>query len=132
MKRRAAILITSLTVLWFAVFFLYPAGMVVKQAFEGTRADGSTYLTLDYFGAVISNPIYREGLVNALLLGLASTAVTLLIAMPLALVAHRFDFPGKRWLGSLVLVPMILPPFVGAVGIKQMLGVNGALNALLI
>ncbi|MBV5342725.1 ABC transporter permease subunit, partial [bacterium] len=26
---------------------------------------------------------------------------------------------------------MILPPFVGAVGIKQMLGVNGALNALL-
>jgi iron(III) transport system permease protein len=132
MKRRAAILITSLTVLWFAVFFLYPAGMVVKQAFEGTRADGSTYLTLDYFGAVISNPIYREGLVNALLLGLASTAVTLLIAMPLALVAHRFDFPGKRWLGALVLVPMILPPFVGAVGIKQMLGVNGALNALLI
>jgi iron(III) transport system permease protein len=132
MKRRAAILITSLTVLWFAVFFLYPAGMVVKQAFEGTRADGSTYLTLDYFGAVISNPIYREGLVNALLLGLASTAVTLLIAMPLALVAHRFDFPGKRWLGSLVLVPMILPPFVGAVGIKQKLGGNGALNALLI
>ena len=132
MKRRAAILITSLTVLWFAVFFIYPAGMVVKQAFEGTRADGSTYLTLDYLGAVFSNPIYREGLWNALMLGLASTGVTLLIAMPLALVAHRFEFPGKRLLGSLVLVPMILPPFVGAVGIKQMLGVNGALNALLI
>ncbi len=32
----------------------------------------------------------------------------------------------------LVLAPMILPPFVGAVGVKQMLGVNGAFNALLI
>ncbi len=30
----------------------------------------------------------------------------------------------------LVLAPIILPPFVGAVGIKQMLGVNGAFNAL--
>ena len=35
-------------------------------------------------------------------------------------------------LGVLVLAPMILPPFVGAVGVKQMLGVNGAFNALLI
>ena len=50
--------------------------------------------------------------------------------MPLALVGHRYDFPGKV-LGALVLAPMILPPFVGAVGIKQMLGVNGAVNALL-
>ena len=32
----------------------------------------------------------------------------------------------------LVLAPMILPPFVGAVGVKQMLGVNGAFNAALI
>jgi iron(III) transport system permease protein len=39
---------------------------------------------------------------------------------------------GKKFLGILVLAPMILPPFVGAVGIKQMLGVNGAFNALLI
>ncbi len=132
MNRRPAILIFCLTALWFAVFFVYPAWAVVKQAFEGTRADGSSFLTLDHVGAVFSNPIYREGLWNALALGLASTVATLLIAMPLALVAHRYEFPGKRVLGALVLVPMILPPFVGAVGIRQMLGVNGALNALLI
>ena len=131
MKRRTAWLITWLVALWFAVFFIYPAWMIVRQSFEGTRADGSSGLTLEYFQAVFSNPIYREGLWNALILGLASTLATVAIAMPLALIAHRYDFPGKRLLGSLVLVPMILPPFVGAVGIKQMLGVNGALNALL-
>ncbi len=132
MQRRNAIIITVLISLLFAVFFFYPAGMVVKQAFEATRADGSHDFTLEFFAAVFKNPIYREGLWNAFTLGIFSTAATLAIAFPLALIGHRYDFFGKPLLGILVLAPMILPPFVGAVGVKQMLGVNGALNALLI
>ena len=69
---------------------------------------------------------------NSFLLAVATTLVALLIALPLALVSDRFLFPGKALLGSLILVPMILPPFVGAIGIKQILGQYGALNALLI
>jgi iron(III) transport system permease protein len=131
MKRGYAISITLIVGLLFAVFFIYPAGMVVKQAFEGTRPDGSSEFTLDFFASVFRNPIYREGLWNAFALGVTSTLATLAIAFPLALVGHRYDFFGKPVLGVLVLAPMILPPFVGAVGVKQMLGVNGALNALL-
>ena len=51
-----------------------------------------------------------------------------LIALPLAVLSDRFVFPGKALLGSLVLVPMILPPFVGAIGIKAMLGQAGAVQ----
>lgn len=126
MKRGPAIIITLLVCAWFAVFFLYPAGMIVKRAFEGP--DG---LTLDYLRAVFRNPIHCEGLWNSFVIGVCSTFAALLIAFPLALAAHRHDFIGKPALGVLVLAPMILPPFVGAVGLKQMLGVNGALNALL-
>jgi iron(III) transport system permease protein len=132
MKRPQAILITAVVGVLFAVFFVYPAGMVVKQAFEATDAEGRTSFTLDFVTAVFRNPIYREGLWNALALGVTSTLVTLLIAFPLALVGHRYDFIGRRTLGVLVLAPLILPPFVGAVGVKQMMGVNGAFNALLI
>jgi iron(III) transport system permease protein len=132
MKRGQAITISIIISVLFAVFFIYPAGMIVKQAFEGTRADGTHFFTLDFFAAVFRNPIYQEGLWNAFALGIVSTAATLAIAFPLALVGHRYDFFGKPVLGVLVLAPMILPPFVGAVGVKQMLGVNGALNALLI
>lgn len=132
MKRGTAITITIIVSVLFAVFFIYPAGMVVKQAFEGTRADGSHYFTLDFFVSVFRNPIYREGLWNAFALGISSMFVTLAIAFPLALIGHRYDFFGKPVLGVLVLAPMILPPFVGAVGVKQMMGVNGSLNALLI
>jgi iron(III) transport system permease protein len=126
MKRGPAWLITVLVSLLFAVFFVYPAGMIVKQAFEGP--DG---FTLDFLAAVFRNPIYREGLWNSFLLGSSSTLVAILIAFPLALIGHRYDFFGKPVLGVIVLAPMILPPFVGAVGVKQMLGVNGAFNAAL-
>lgn len=133
MMNRKLAWVVSLTVFTvFAVFFLYPAGMVVKQAFEAKTADDTTMWTLDFIGAVFSNPIYREGLWNALMMGVVSTFLTLLLAFPLALMAHRYDFVGKKRLAILILAPMILPPFVGAVGIKQMLGVNGAFNALLV
>ena len=127
MKRGPAILISLIVCSLFAVFFVYPAGMVVKQAFEGPQG-----FTLEYFTVVFQNPIYREGLWNSFAIGTAATFAALLIAFPLALVGHRYDFIGKPALGVLVLAPMILPPFVGAVGVKQMLGVNGALNALLV
>ncbi|TAG11291.1 MAG: iron ABC transporter permease [Verrucomicrobia bacterium] len=132
MKRGPALIIASTIILLFLVFFFYPAGMVVKQAFQGTAADGSTIWTLAFFNSVFSNPIYREGLWNAFALGIVSTAATLAISLPLALIGHRYDFFGKPVLGVLVLAPLILPPFVGAVGVKQMLGVHGALNAGLI
>lgn len=132
MKRGHAIAITILISILLAIFFFYPAGMVVKQAFEGTRADGSHFFTLEFFSAVFRNPIYREGLWNAFALGIVSTLVTLGIAFPLALISHRYEFFGKKTLSILVLAPLILPPFVGAVGVKQILGVNGSLNAFLI
>ncbi len=127
MKRGPAILITFVVCALFAVFFIYPAGMVVKQAFEGPHG-----FTLEFFSTIFKNPIYREGLWNSFALGAASTLAALAIAFPLALVGHRYDFIGKKALGVLVLAPMILPPFVGAVGVKQMLGANGAFNAALI
>ena len=127
MRRVPAISITLGVGVFFAVFFIYPAWMVVRQAFEGPQG-----FTLEFIAAVFRNPIYREGLWNSFALGACATLGALVVAFPLALIGHRYDFFGKPALGVLVLVPMILPPFVGAVGVKQMLGVNGALNAALI
>src|SRR5258708_40266097 len=51
--------------------------------------------------------------------------------MPLAWLSDRYEFPGKKIFGALVLAPLILPPFVGAIGIKKIFGQAGALNAAL-
>lgn len=99
----------------------------MKVAFFGV--DGR--FTLQYLFEVFQNKIYVEGLVNALKMGVFSTLGAMLIAIPLAVVTDRFVFPGKKILSSFVLLPLILPPFVGAIGVKQFLGQSGTLNAFL-
>lgn len=128
MSRPLSIAIFWLTAAFFGMFFLFPIWTTVKEAFAGP--DGG--FTARYVLAVFENPIYLEGLYNSFKMGLFSTVLSLAIALPLALIANRFRFPGKGALTSLLLVPMILPPFVGALGVKQILGQAGVLNAVLI
>lgn len=128
MSQSFARAVFALTAVFFAAFFIWPIFQILKGGF--IDADG--HLTLDYVGALLSDPIYLGGIGNSFLLACATTTITFLIALPLAFISDRFLFPGKTILGSVVLIPMILPPFVGAIGIKQIFGQYGALNALLI
>ena len=128
MSKNFARLVLTFTLLFFCAFFFWPILQVLKGGF--IDADGQ--ITFAYLQALLADPIYLGGLANSVLLATTTTAIALLVALPLALVADRYRFPGKVLLGSLVLVPMILPPFVGAIGIKQILGQYGAFNSLLI
>ena len=113
-------------ILLLAALLLLPIVMVVRGGFvvEGR-------FTLRYLFGVFRNPVYAEGLLNSLLIAVGTTSLALLVSVPLAVLHHRCGFAGKRLWGALVLVPMILPPFVGAIGLAQILGPYGALNALL-
>ncbi|MFI5356014.1 MAG: ABC transporter permease [Opitutales bacterium] len=128
MSRTFARTVFALTAVFFAAFFVWPIWQILKGGF--VDADG--HFTLAYLTALLADPLYREGLANAFLIACATTVLTLLIALPLAAVADRFEFPGKALLSSLVLVPMILPPFVGAIGLRQLFGQYGAVNSLII
>jgi iron(III) transport system permease protein len=128
MNRRTAWILCAAVGLLLAVGFIYPAFSVLREAFVDPRDGGFTF---SYVLAVLRDPLYQDGLSNALLLGLASTAVAGLLALPLALLNYRYSFPGRGLLALALLVPMILPPFVGAIGIKCILGTEGSFNAVL-
>jgi iron(III) transport system permease protein len=108
------------------VLFLTPLAMVVSGGFfdEGR-------FTLRYLLGVFRNPVYAEGLLNSLRIALGTFTLSSAIALPLAWLTHRYDFAGKKLLSGLLLVPMILPPFVGAIGFQRILGTHGVLNAVL-
>lgn len=127
MSRPFSILVFGATSLFFFFFFLWPIGETVRGAFITPAGD----FTAAYLIEVFRNPLYLEGLWNSLLMGVLSTALALLIALPLAFMSDRYLFPGRGILGAAILIPVILPPFVGAIGVKQILGQQGALNALL-
>lgn len=128
MTPKAARLLFAGMLVFFTCFFVIPIFTSVKVAFTDVQGG----FTLDYLWEVFSNQIYREGLYNSFWMAVWSTAGCLAVALPLAMIYVRYDYPGKGMLNSLVLTPMILPPFVGAIGIKAMLGQAGALNSLLI
>lgn len=113
-------------ILFFAAFFAWPIWQVLKGGF--VDAEG---FTLAYIIEVFRNPIYLEGLRNAFGVAVFSTLGAMLIAVPLAFIADRFQFPGRKIFMALVLLPIMLPPFVGAIGVKQIFGQFGAFNALL-
>ena len=117
-----------LLLLVIGVPLLYPIWLGVASAFVAD--DGS--LTLFHVLNVFRDPVLRDGLLNAFLIATATTAAAVCIALPLALVSARMVFPGKALLSTLVLAPIILPPFVGAIGMRQLLGREGAINALLL
>ena len=113
--------LVALPVLGFLVIFLlYPIYAVVA---------GGADITM--IGEVFKSSLYREGLVNALLIALGTTLISFIISLPLALLYNRFEFPGKEVCNLLIMAPMILPPFVGALGFQQLLGYYGVFNAVL-
>jgi len=63
-------------------------------------------------------PVLLAGVGNSLFIALCTTVLSLAIALSLALLAARYDFRGKALLSALLLVPLILPPFVGAIGLR--------------
>ena len=113
----------------FGAFLIYPIGLTVRVGFAEDIA-AKTGFTFEHVIAVFEDPVLREGLVNAFMIAIATTVLCLIVALPLAVLTAKYDFPLKKVWNALILVPLILPPFVGAIGLKMILGRYGAFNTL--
>jgi iron(III) transport system permease protein len=120
-------LLILVVVAFLGLFFFYPIASVFESALWE-----STGPTLHYVKNTLSKATTRAGFENALWLAVITTLLASALAVPLAYLAARTEFRGKRLFAATILVPMILPPFVGALGLKQVLGPYGALNAALV
>ena len=111
-------------VLFFALFLVYPIAYILKEAFFlGGR------LNVGFF---LLDEQERLEIVNSFLLALATTFATTCVSLPLARLMTRWSFRGKSVAQGILLVPMVMPPFVGAVGVKQLFSQYGAVNMTLI
>lgn len=121
-------LLMSLLLALFAVFLLWPILLTIGGGFQAR--DGG--VTLSHILMVFQDQALRAGLINALGIAAGTTILSLLLALPLAVLNARYTFPGKSVFAALVLIPLILPPFVGAIGLHHILGRQGALNTILL
>src|SRR5256885_784740 len=121
--RKSTRLNSSHLVISYAVFCLKK-----KIATGFVNKDGS--FTLVYVQLIFQNPDLVRGLRNATGIAVGPTALTLLVTLPLAGLGVRYPSPGRGLLAGLLLVPLVLPPFVGALGLRLVLGRFGPLTQL--
>ena len=85
-------------------------------------------------GALLTAPASLQALGLSLGTGLTTTAVSLLLGVPLAAVlagADSWPAPARRALRAAVTVPLVLPPVVGGIALLLLLGRQGLLGGLL-
>src|SRR5690606_30149108 len=92
-------------------------------------SDGS--FTLGHFGAFFHQTLLKESFVNSLYVAVAATFFASIIAIPLAYLTIRFRFRGALIIQTLGVLPLIMPPFVGAVAMQLLFGRAGSMNLLL-
>ncbi|MFJ4878742.1 ABC transporter permease [Streptomyces sp. NPDC088745] len=110
---------------FFALFFAYPVVAIVGR---GLRSGGSWQF--GRIGEVLGDPDIGGVLWFTTWQALASTALTLVLALPAAYVFARFDFPGKQLLRAVVTVPFVLPTVVVGTAFLAVLGRGGLLAEL--
>lgn len=113
----------AVPLLFLGYFFVYPLLTVLATGFT---TDGA----LDF--GPLQTIFKRSALVNVawftLWQAVASTVLTLLIALPAANVMARYDFPGKRFVRAAIVVPFVLPTVVVGSAFLAVLGPTGPLR----
>ncbi|MFJ9151471.1 ABC transporter permease [Streptomyces sp. NPDC102270] len=117
--------LVAVPVAFFAVFFAYPVAAIVTR---GLKAGGTWHF--GRIADVLAQPDIRHVLWFTTWQALASTTLTLLIALPGAYVFARFDFPGKQILRAVVTVPFVLPTVVVGTAFLALVGRGGLLDDL--
>lgn len=106
------------TALWVivAAMILVPIGAVVSIGLGGNHIQ----TLLD--GGVV------DAAVNSLVSAGVSAALAVILAVAMALVLDRTDLPGRSVLRLILLSPLLIPPFVGAIAWTGLLGPGGIVN----
>ncbi len=114
--------------LFLAATLIVPVATVVVVAF---KEQGTGAFTLVNFADFFGNELFQRSFINSIWVAVWTVIVATLLALPLAYFTARFDFPGTALIQTLGILPLIMPPFVGAVAMQLLFGRNGSINLLL-
>jgi len=113
--------------LFLIAFLIVPLGRVIVVAFTGPEGGFS----LVHFGDFFRTSLLVEAFWNSVYVASMTVVVASLIAVPLATILARFHFRGAALIHTLGVIPLVMPPFVGAVAMQLIFGRNGSINLLL-
>jgi len=114
--------------LFLLLFLAIPVAKVVFVAFQDADSGAFSLINfVDFF----NTSLFQESFFNSFYVAAMSVLVATVIALPLAYFTTRFNFGGAVLIQTLGIVPLIMPPFVGAVAMLLLFGENGSVNLLI-
>ncbi len=114
--------------LFLLIFLVGPIVQVFYVAFIDVNTNS---FTLNNFADFFNTSLFRESFYNSFYVSAMSVVLASIISLPLAYYTSRFDFKGSVIIQSLGFIPLIMPPFVGAVAMQLFFGENGSINLYL-
>jgi len=115
-------------VVFLMLFLIWPVATVIFVAFT---EKGSGAFTLVNFLDFAQTDLFVRSFWNSLYASAMAVVCASLLALPLAYITTRFVFAGSGVIQILGFLPLIMPPFVGAVAMQLLFGRNGTVNLLL-
>ncbi|PJI43493.1 MAG: ABC transporter permease [Ferrovibrio sp.] len=122
-------IVAALAIAAFLLLFLVlPVAQVMIAAFQPRGGGGFTLVNfVDFF----NTDLFMRSFWNSLYVSGMAVLVASVISLPLAYITARFEFRGALLIQTLGVIPLIMPPFVGAVSMQLLFGRNGTINLLL-
>ena len=117
--------------LFIGLFLLIFLAVPIFQVFYVSFLDQNGHFTLLNFYDFFQNALFIESFYNSFYVAGMSVVLSSIFALPLAYFTSRFNFRGSVIIQSLGFIPLIMPPFVGAVAMKLLFGSNGSINLIL-
>ncbi|MFD1111124.1 ABC transporter permease [Pseudoroseomonas ludipueritiae] len=121
------VIAATLVAAFLLAFLLMPVGRVILTAF----LDPAGGFTLIHFADFFRTSLFIESFWNSLYVAGMSVVFASVLAVPLAVILARYRFPGSALIATLGVLPLVMPPFVGAVAMQLIFGRNGTVNLLL-
>ena len=109
------------------LFILYP----LFKVFMVSISTNNGY-SLSVYKEAMKNWYFRKAFQNSMLMATLTSLLGVLVGYIFAFTIERTDIPFKKFFNIIAIIPIISPPFIGALAILMLFGNNGLITSSLL
>ena len=121
--RRGLLVAGGAAIAILAILVVYPSAMLAAQSFSQQG-----HFTLAHYARIAADPGSSRALVNSLVVSSWATGGATALGVTMAWLIARTDLPGRARWHTALLIPYMIPPFIGAIAWVYLLSPAGYLN----
>src|SRR5690606_24760353 len=106
-------------------YVIFPLYKTFTQSVVDKEGNLSFANYFEFFFSSTGSTANIEALWNSVYISIISVITCAIVNVTMAFLLERYDFPGRKILSMLVLVPMALPPLIGSLSFSFLYGESG-------